>query len=181
MQNPDPQQQLTPARAKHRLISMVYDGLLLGAVLFVAMAIFIPIAKSAGFETGHPIFSVYILVVCFLFYGGFWTHGGQTLGMKTWKLKLVDEKGGRIKWGQALLRYMTALPSWFVIVVGTTTMTIGHGLPLPEAFKWVNQLPNGLVLGIGLVMLYLDQRPDNWRDRFSQTRIIRINYSSNAS
>ena len=181
MQNPVPQSQPPYASAKHRLLSMVYDGLLLAAVLFIAMAIFIPIAKSAGYETGHPVFSVYFLLVCFLFYAGFWTHGGQTLGMKTWKIKLLHENGQAISWGQALLRYLTALPAWIVIMLGISTLMLDAPLKMPMAINWINTLPDGVLLGIGLVMLYFDQRPNNWRDRFSHTQIIRINYSSNAS
>jgi len=181
MQNSVPLAKPQYASAKHRLLSMLYDGLLLTAVLFIAMAIFVPIAKSAGFETGHPVFTVYFLSVCFLFYAGFWTHGGQTLGMRTWKIKLRHENGQAISWSQALLRYMTALPAWIVIMVGTSTLILDAPLNLPKPIDWINTLPDGLLLGIGLVMLYFDQRPNNWRDRFSHTQIIRINYSPNAS
>jgi uncharacterized RDD family membrane protein YckC len=181
MQKPVPQPGVQFASAKRRLLSMIYDGLLLAAVLFIAMAIFIPIAESAGIERGHPLFKVYFLLVCFLFYAGFWTHGGQTLGMKTWKIKLVHENGQPISWGQALLRYMTALPAWLVILVGATTLLLDSPLQLPKTINWINRLPDGLLLGIGLLMLYFDQRPNNWRDRFSHTQIIQISYSSNAS
>lgn len=181
MQNSVPNTAPVYASAKHRLLSMVYDGLLLGAVLFISMAIFSPLARAAGFDTGHPVYSVFFLSVCFLFYAGFWTHGGQTLGMKTWKIKLSSENGQPISWGQALLRYMTALPSWLVIIVGATTLSLDTTLHLPKLVAWVNDLPDGLLLGIGLVMLYLDQRPNNWRDRFSQTQITRIQYSAQAS
>lgn len=181
MQNSVPPSEIQYASAKHRLLSIVYDGLLLGAVLFIAMAIFIPIANSAGLESGHPVFSVYFLLVCFLFYAGFWTHGGQTLGMKTWKIKLIHENGQAISWGQALLRFMTALPAWTLIIVGASTLMLDIPLTLPKLIHWINKLPDGLLLGIGLVTLYFDQRPNNWRDRFSHTKVIRISDSSNAS
>ena len=112
MQNSVPPPEIQYASAKHRLLSIVYDGLLLGAVLFIAMAIFIPIANSAGLESGHPVYSVYFLLVCFLFYAGFWTHGGQTLGMKTWKMRLQQNNGDAITWPLALVRFITAIFSW---------------------------------------------------------------------
>lgn len=181
MQNSVPQTSTGYASTKHRLLSMVYDSLLLMAVLFVAMMVFLPIASAAGYESGHPVFSIYFLLVCFLFYGGFWTHGGQTLGMKTWKIQLVHEDNKGISWGQAFLRYITALPTWIVIIVGTTTLILDTPLNVPTLLNWINDIPNGVMLAIGLVMLYLDQRPNNWRDRFSHTRIIRLDYSTNAS
>jgi uncharacterized RDD family membrane protein YckC len=42
-----------------------------------------------------PFFRTYLLLVCFFFYGGFWVHGGQTLGMRAWRLRLQRRNGGR--------------------------------------------------------------------------------------
>ena len=47
MQKPVPDSDITLATAKRRLLSMVYDSLLLAAVIFVAYAVFMPISKSA--------------------------------------------------------------------------------------------------------------------------------------
>ncbi|MEJ2143249.1 MAG: RDD family protein [Gammaproteobacteria bacterium] len=180
MQNSVPDSEISLATAKRRLLSIVYDSLLLAAVLFIAFAIFLKFTQFAGIEASHSIKSVYLLSIIFFFYAGFWTHGGQTLGMKTWRIKLVHENGQGIRWQQALLRYLCALPSWFIILIGTSGLIL-KTLPFPEPFVWVNKIPMGIILGIGLVMLYIEQRPGNWRDRFSHTRVIMINPSSNAS
>jgi uncharacterized RDD family membrane protein YckC len=180
MQNSLPEKEMLPATAKRRLLSMVYDSLLLAAVLFIGFAIFIMFMQIIGVEPGHSVKSVYLLSLIFLFYAGFWTHGGQTLGMKTWRIKLVNEEGHGISWSQALLRYMTALPCWFVILIGISGLII-KPLPFPEVFSWINKIPMEIILLVGLVWLYLEQRPNNWRDRFSHTKIIRISYSTNAS
>ena len=180
MQNSVPEPEITLATTKRRLLSIVYDSLLLAAVIFIAYAIFMPVAKSAGIETGHPITSVYLLSVIFLFNAWFWTHGGQTLGMKTWRIKLVHENGQAISWGQALLRYLCALPSWLIILIGTAGFMLEQ-LPFPEAFAWMNKIPAGVILGTGLVMLYLEQRPDNWRDRFSHSQVILLKPSTHTA
>lgn len=180
MQNSVPDSETTPATAKRRLLSMVYDSLLLGAVIFIAYAIFMPIGKSAGIEAGHPITSIYLLSVIFLFNAWFWTHGGQTLGMKTWRIKLIHDNGQKISWAQALLRYLCALPSWFIILIGSSGLLLGQ-LPFPEILGWINKIPMGLVLAFGILMLYIEQRPGNWRDHFSHTRIILIKPSSHSS
>jgi len=78
MKNPDSPSEHQYASAKHRLIAMLYDGLLLITILFIAIAIFTPIAAALGFDSDHPAFTIYFLSICFLFYAGFWTHGGQT-------------------------------------------------------------------------------------------------------
>ena len=98
-----------------RLAAIVYDGLLLLGVLVGATALALGLAVAAfGSEavrlhnplTGNPFFRTYLLLVCFFFYGGFWTHGGQTLGMRAWRLRLQRRDGQGISWWQALLRFL---------------------------------------------------------------------------
>jgi uncharacterized RDD family membrane protein YckC len=44
-----------------------------------------------------------------MYFVGQWTHGGQTLAMKTWHLRLVTRRGAAITLRQAALRYLIAL------------------------------------------------------------------------
>lgn len=53
----------------------------------------------------RTLYQFYLLAICFLFYGGFWVRGGQTLGMRTWRIKLVRQDGGPITWTIALKRF----------------------------------------------------------------------------
>ena len=46
-----------------------------------------------------------------VFYGWFWTHGGQTLGLRAWKAKVLTFDQQPINWLQALVRFSTALAS----------------------------------------------------------------------
>ena len=48
---------------------------------------------------------VYLLSVCFGYFGGFWVHGGQTLGMKAWRIKVIRLDGSRLGWIAALKRF----------------------------------------------------------------------------
>jgi uncharacterized RDD family membrane protein YckC len=61
---------------------------------------------------------IYLLTISFIYYGWFWTHGGQTLGMKTWKMKLQQEDGEAVTWPLALLRFITAIISWSAAGLG---------------------------------------------------------------
>ncbi|MGI8740131.1 MAG: RDD family protein [Gammaproteobacteria bacterium] len=54
----------------------------------------------------------------FLFFGWFWTHGGQTLGMSTWRFRVIQNNGATITWSQALLRLLTAAISWLLFGAG---------------------------------------------------------------
>jgi len=106
-----------PAKLPRRLAAIVYDGLLLVGVLICAAALAWGLmALLLGSETlirynllrGNPFFQTYLLLVCFFFYGGFWVHGGQTLGMRAWRLHIRQYDGRGIRWQQALLRFLTA-------------------------------------------------------------------------
>ena len=96
-----------------RLLSIIYDLLLLFGVVFFAALIVLLVFGEAASQT--PLFSLYILLVCFLFFGWFWTHGGQTLGMRAWKLRVCMPDGSAISWGRALLRYLAACLSWLLL------------------------------------------------------------------
>lgn len=91
---------------------MVYDLLLLIAVLFFATLIVLPLNHAEAFDPNHPLFTVYLIAVGCVFYSWFWTHGGQTLGMRAWKIRLVTTDGQPLGWTQSLLRCVFALLSW---------------------------------------------------------------------
>lgn len=104
-----------------RLLAIVYDSLLLLALLLIATAIAMPLNNGEAFEPGsklYPFYIAYLLVISFGFFGWFWTHGGQTLGMKTWKIRLQQQNGNAVPWSLALLRFVTAIISWAAVGIG---------------------------------------------------------------
>lgn len=98
-----------------RLLAIIYDLFLLFGVLFFAALI--P-SLLAGGPIRHPLFSIYLFVVIFFFFGWFWTHGGQTLGMRAWRLRVTTEDGTGLNWGRALLRFLLAGFSWLILGFG---------------------------------------------------------------
>ena len=53
-------------------------------------------------------------MVSYGFYGWFWTHGGQTLGLKAWKMRVLTLEQQPINWGQAAVRFLAGLLSWLI-------------------------------------------------------------------
>ncbi len=90
---------------------MCYDGLLLFAVLFAATVIVLPFNRGQAFAPYDPVYSVYLLVVSFFYFAWFWTHGGQTVGMRAWGVRLVGRAEERVSWRECLLRFLAALLS----------------------------------------------------------------------
>lgn len=104
-----------------RLMAIIYDLFLLIALLFIATAAAMVVNRGNAIQPGqafYPVYVVYLLIVSFIFYGWFWTHGGQTLGMKTWKMKLQQGNGKAVTWPLALLRFVTAILSWTAAGLG---------------------------------------------------------------
>lgn len=92
-----------------RLLCLLYDFLLLFAVIFMASLVFVPLFSSIDPLYFKPFYQFYLLTIMGVYFIWFWTHGGQTLAMQTWKLRIVDSKGQSITKKQAITRYLLAL------------------------------------------------------------------------
>ncbi|QPK62201.1 RDD family protein [Methylomonas sp. LL1] len=101
-----------------RMCAVVYDALLLLAVLFFAAAIALPFNSGQAFTAGQYYFPLYLFGISYLFYAWFWTHGGQTLGLRAWKIKLCNLDGSGIGWRRASLRFFAAILSWAFLGLG---------------------------------------------------------------
>jgi len=117
----DIKQAITPGLFR-RLAAICYDGLLLLALLMVATSLVImPLGLEAG-DTSigrNPFFQFVIFgLIPPFFFSWFWINGGQTLGMRAWRLQAVRDDGTPLTWRDALLRYFSALLSWAVAGLG---------------------------------------------------------------
>lgn len=104
-----------------RLAIVFYDLLLLFGLLILASALVVlPLGLGFGIEMqgDHPLFRLYLGLLILWFYCGFWVHGGQTLGMRTWRVRLVDFEGRTLGWRQALVRFAAAILSWAILGLG---------------------------------------------------------------
>jgi len=103
---------LPSASLLRRLGAIFYDSLLLISVLLLATAGFIAVISVES--STRPIFQIYLLLVIFTYFSWFWSHGGQTLGMKAWNLQLQAMSGQKITQWQILKRLVMAMISWLV-------------------------------------------------------------------
>jgi uncharacterized RDD family membrane protein YckC len=105
--------ELHRASVLRRLISMLYESLLLAGVLAVGFLFPEVLLGMLTRRSALPgIALAHFVAVSGLYFVWFWLHGGQTLAMKTWKLRLVDAaSGGPLRPLQAVLRFLAAWPS----------------------------------------------------------------------
>ena len=96
----------------HHLGAILYDLLLLLALLMVATTLVIVPLSLHGEQVSvgeNILFRLYLVLVGSGYYLWFWTHGGQTVGMKTWRFRIADELGNTPGYGRALWRLLLAL------------------------------------------------------------------------
>jgi uncharacterized RDD family membrane protein YckC len=101
-----------------RLAAIFYDSCLLLAIWFIATAIILPFNHGIAFRAEQWFYPLYLLVISFIFYGWFWTHGGQTLGLRSWKITVKTLDQNPLNWRQALIRFTAALLSWGCMGLG---------------------------------------------------------------
>jgi uncharacterized RDD family membrane protein YckC len=102
---PDPVQR--PSGLARRLAALGYDALLLLAAFLVLTGLLIGL-RGSEIPPHTWWFQGLIVCVCVLFYTWFWTHGGQTLGMRAWRIRVHRDDGEALRWRDALLRFGAA-------------------------------------------------------------------------
>jgi uncharacterized RDD family membrane protein YckC len=107
-----------PASLVRRLASLIYEFLLLAALLMIGTLPFVLIAQEPYRVPARPLLQLYLLTLTGLYFAWQWLHGGQTLPMKTWRLKLVARDGGPLTVAHAARRFIFA-------IVGTLAFGMG--------------------------------------------------------
>lgn len=143
-----------PAGVVRRLSAMIYDSLLVFAVLFTATIPTIFIGNNAAQTVSNDVvikdlnpliegwaFQLYLLMVFIGFFCWFWTRRGQTLGMQAWRLYVENQSGQKISLRQCLLRLVGA------------TLSLAAG-------------------GAGYWWMWIDKSGLTWHDRWSGTRVV---------
>jgi uncharacterized RDD family membrane protein YckC len=125
-----------------RLAAIMYDTLLVAAVLFMATVPFIAVRGGEPVEIGdNTSYRIALVIVIYTFFVGFWTRSGRTLGMQSWGLQLETMNGGRPTLATASVRFIAAIISW-------------------------------APFGLGFLWQLWDKDKLTWHDRISGTHIV---------
>jgi uncharacterized RDD family membrane protein YckC len=129
-----------------RFGAMLYDLLLVIALLFIVTALFLAFSGGEAITPERSvvverIYQAVLLFVVVVFFCLFWTWRGQTVGMLAWRLRVERSDGTLLTWRDALLR----LGGAFVSLA---------------------------VLGLGYFWIWIDRDRLAWHDRWSGTRVV---------
>ncbi len=101
-----------PASLFTRCAAFCYDLLLLVGLVasFTLLAVLL---HGEAIAPGSLSFQAALLAIITVFFCGFWTRGGQTVGMKAWRIRVVARTAGRSRWPRAALRFFA---SWLSLL-----------------------------------------------------------------
>jgi uncharacterized RDD family membrane protein YckC len=88
-----------------RLAALCYDLLLLAALVASFTLLVLAARLGRAVPPGTLWYSLCLFAVVVLFFAGFWVHGGQTLGMRAWRIRVVRDDGTALTWPRAVARF----------------------------------------------------------------------------
>lgn len=92
-----------------RLTAGVYDLLPVFALLMAAGGIVVALRGGEAVPPKSWWFSSWLLLVLFGYYGWSWYRGGQTLGMRAWRIAVRDDGDRPLRWGQIAIRFVVGI------------------------------------------------------------------------
>lgn len=101
-----------------RFLIMLYDTVILLGLLIVASAIALPFGEVNKIAFENFWFTAWLLLITFSYFAICWKHGGMTVGMRAWKVKLIDKHHAPVSWWQCLLRFLVSLVSLSALGLG---------------------------------------------------------------
>jgi uncharacterized RDD family membrane protein YckC len=129
-----------PASLIKQFAAMLYDSLLIIAILFFVTSITLVFNQGKAIESS-PLFNLFLLFTIFVFYAWFWNKSGQTLGMRAWKIRIVSEFGGNPSWGISFLRLSFALLS-------LSCFGLGYFWRLFHPYTWHDKLSQTSIIDV---------------------------------
>ncbi|WP_405222433.1 RDD family protein [Lentisalinibacter sediminis] len=95
-----------------RLAAMLYDGLLVLALVFLGTLPLVVLNAGEAIPAHTAWYRLWLLAIVGGYFVFFWTRGAETLGMKSWRIMVVSRDGGPVTVRRAMLRAVTAVLSW---------------------------------------------------------------------
>jgi uncharacterized RDD family membrane protein YckC len=113
-----PQGSLRFAGLLPRFASLAYEAILLLPVLFIAAYLFLTLTHAVRTPILHALFQLWLLCVTGVYFGYCWRRGGQTLAMKTWRIRVARQDGSALSTREAIGRFVLAICSVSLLGLG---------------------------------------------------------------
>jgi uncharacterized RDD family membrane protein YckC len=156
---------VTPAPGvARRLAAFLYEGVLLFGVVMIAGLAYSALTQQRHALQGRAGMMVFLFLVLGLYFIWFWTHGGQTVAMKAWHVRLLAADGQPVSRGRAAARYLLSW-LWFLPATAAVYAAGLHGK---------GEVSVALLTGVLAYAALAWLRPDRqfWHDVVCGTRLV---------
>lgn len=171
MSSPTPSNTSTPSHpsgvpsVRRRLAALVYESVILFGIVFVAGYLFSTLTQQRNGLTHHNVLGAWVALVVGVYFVWCWTHGGQTLPMKTWRLRVVMANGEPPRLIRAVARYLLA---WLWFLPPLALHPLLH-LPVPATLCTTTAW-----FALWVIAARLDRTRQFPHDRLAGTRIVAV-------
>lgn len=153
---------LTAPGLPRRMASWLYEGMLLFGVVFAAGWLFSTLGQVRdAMDARRPLLQAFLFVVFGIYFTWFWAKG-QTLAMKTWKIRLVDRVGSPVSQWRAMLRYACSW-LWFLPPLGVLAAKSSLAETAAVTLGWV---------ATWALLSRLHPQRQFWHDALAGTRLV---------
>lgn len=111
-----------------RMACFLYEGVLLFGVLMISGYLYSSMTQQRNALVGRHGLQAFLFVVLGIYFVWFWSHGGQTVAMKAWHIRVVAHDGRTLNQFRALARYVASW-LWFVPALIAIELSGLHTLP----------------------------------------------------
>ena len=124
-----------PAGLFRRLAAAVYDALLVTALCMLTTLCAIAFRGGQPISPGNLIYQLSLVATTAVFFVGFWVHGGQTLGMRAWRLRVEQQSGKALNWKIGLVRFAAGILSIIPAGLGLLWLIVD-----PQRLTWHDRI-----------------------------------------
>jgi uncharacterized RDD family membrane protein YckC len=154
---------LTAPGLPRRMACWVYEGMLLFAIVFVAGWLFSTLGQVRdGMDARRPLLQVFLFVIFGIYFTWFWAKG-QTLAMKTWRIRVVDRAGQPLTQWRAMVRYLFSWLWFLPPLAALVPLKLRGANDVLVVFAWI-------VLWALLSQLHPQRQ--FWHDALAGTRLV---------
>lgn len=147
-----------------RLACFIYEGVLLFGVVMIAGYLYSTLTQQRHALHGQHGLQAFLFIVLGIYFVWFWSHGGQTVAMKAWHIRLVSADGGPVSQWRALARYLLSW-LWFLPALAALYLAGVQGL---------GAIFGTLALGVlaFAALSWLHPQRQFWHDAVCGTRLV---------
>jgi len=152
---------ITPS-LRRRLAAWLYEGILLFGVVFIASYLFSALTQTRHGLQNRPEQQAFLFLVLGIYFSWFWSKG-QTLAMKTWHIRVLDQEGRALTLSRAARRYLLSWIWFLPPLAASSAFGLSGARVLVLTLGWI---------AIWAILARFHPRQQFWHDAWAGTQLV---------